>query len=64
MSEAEIIRDLLRFIRSAPVSSGTCCCGTQMNQHCSSSDHVPIDMWEHSSDLYLKKYISYLNTKD
>jgi hypothetical protein len=38
---------LLNFIEHAPVSSGVCCCGEDMENHVS-SDHSPFDQWSWS----------------
>lgn len=38
---------LLNFIEHAPVSSGVCCCGGDMENHVS-SDHPPFDQWSWS----------------
>jgi len=42
--------ELLAFMQGAPVSSGVCCCGDDMNKHAHpmSSGHNPVDMWDHA----------------
>lgn len=39
------------FIESAPVSSGVCCCGSDMTTHESAMDcgHSPVDQWNYSA---------------
>ena len=39
--------NLLDFIEHAPVGSGVCCCGEDMENHVS-SDHSPFDQWSWS----------------
>lgn len=42
--------DLLKFIQTAQVSSGVCCCGDDMKAHASPMicGHNPVDMWDHA----------------
>lgn len=35
---------LIDFMEHAPVGSGVCCCGEDMENHVS-SDHSPVDQW-------------------
>lgn len=49
------IEKLHNFIRSAPVSTGVCCCGDDMERHAHpmSCGHSPVDEWDHQSQLIL-----------
>lgn len=42
--------NLLAFIRKAPVSSGVCCCGEEMQKHDHpmTCGHTPVDTWDHA----------------
>lgn len=42
--------ELLAFMRRAPVSSGVCCCGDDMEKHASPMicGHSPVDQWDDS----------------
>lgn len=48
---------LLEFCKNAPVSSGVCCCGDDMDAH--SSEHSPVDQWDYSISLYEKEFKTY-----
>lgn len=41
---------LIAFMENAPVNSGVCCCGDDMNRHGNpmACGHSPVDMWDHS----------------
>jgi len=41
---------LMAFIENAPVASGVCCCGDDMERHGNPMDcgHSPVDMWDYS----------------
>lgn len=47
---------LLEFIKNAPVSSGVCCCGDDMEKHGNPMycGHNPVDMWDHSVRCYVE----------
>lgn len=45
--------ELLEFIRSAPVTSGVCCCGNDMAQG-GCDGHTPLDMWDYQVRLMLQ----------
>lgn len=47
---------LEQFIRSAPVSTGTCMCGQPMDGH-PLTDHAPLDEWEHGIRNMLEDYL-------
>lgn len=46
--------NLLDFIEHAPVSSGVCCCGEDMENHVS-SDHSPVDQWSWNIHLWSRE---------
>ena len=54
---AEMLREFVQFVKHAPVSSGTCCCGDEMDRHSDpmSCGHSPVDMWDHALDGWLKQ---------
>lgn len=47
--------ELLKFVKSAPVGSGVCCCGAAMEDH-PFDDHQPTDMWDYSISQMEKKF--------
>lgn len=49
--------DLLAFMQNAPVSSGVCCCGDDMERHANPMDcgHRPVDQWDHSVLCYAEE---------
>ena len=49
------LEEFFRFLEGAPVASGTCCCGNEMDQHSISDGHSPVDMWDYSLSEWLKK---------
>ena len=50
-------REFLEFVKNAPVSSGTCCCGDQMEGHASgmACGHEPVDQWFYSLSGWLEE---------
>jgi hypothetical protein len=50
--------NLLAFMQSAPVSSGVCCCGDDMNKHGNPMDcgHNPVDMWDNSVASFVTEF--------
>ncbi|TGV26372.1 hypothetical protein [Mesorhizobium sp. M4B.F.Ca.ET.143.01.1.1] len=48
-------RDFIEFVKSAPVSSGVCCCGDDMETHPEpiSCGHTPVDQWHYSLSQWL-----------
>lgn len=52
----ESMREFVEFVRSAPVSSGICCCGDTLVGHSDpySCGHTPVDQWDHSVGLWIK----------
>lgn len=56
--------NLLDFIEHAPVGSGVCCCGEDMENHVS-SDHSPVDQWSWSVHHWSREIETALkNTED
>lgn len=50
------IDDFIEFVRSAPVASGICCCGDNMDRHSDPScGHSPVDQWDRSLSLWLEE---------
>jgi hypothetical protein len=51
------LREFVDFVRQAPVSSGVCCCGDDMEKHADpmSCGHAPVDQWDHSLSQWLKE---------
>lgn len=47
-------QEFIEFVKNAPVSSGVCCCGGDMN-HSPYEGHEPVDQWDHSLGLWLKE---------
>lgn len=49
--------EFLDFIKNAPVSSGTCCCGNDMEKHPDpmSCGHTPVDRWDYSLAKWLEQ---------
>jgi len=49
------VKEFIEFVKSAPVSSGVCCCGEPMNGHPDpmSCGHTPVDQWEYSLRCWL-----------
>jgi hypothetical protein len=49
--------DLLAFMQSAPVSSGVCCCGDDMQRHGNPMDcgHSPVDEWDYSVQCWAEQ---------
>lgn len=47
--------NLMMFMQNAPVQSGVCCCGDDMDKH-SSSDHSAVDQWVWSVECYRKEF--------
>lgn len=49
--------EFLEFVKSAPVRSGTCCCGDDMDRHADpmSCGHTPVDQWDYSLALWLEQ---------
>lgn len=47
---------LLAFMENAPVASGICCCGDEMDRHGNPMycGHSPVDMWDNSVSLWRK----------
>ena len=55
---------LLAFIEHAPVNSGVCCCGEDMENHVS-IDHSPTDQWAWNVHCWSKEINEALkNTED
>ena len=50
-------REFIEFVRTAPVSSGVCCCGESMDDHPEASmcGHTPTDQWDWSLHLWLEQ---------
>lgn len=50
------LSETVRFVASAPVSSGVCCCGDSMGDHGHpmSCGHTPVDEWGHAWALFVK----------
>ena len=50
-------REFIEFVRNAPVASGVCCCGDDMEKHADpmSCGHSPVDQWHHSLNLWLEE---------
>ncbi len=42
----KLLRDFLDSVRNAPVSSGVCCCGSNMDSHGMGDGHSPVDEWD------------------
>lgn len=38
----------LEFVKGAPVSSGVCCCGSEVDKHGYSDGHSAVDQWDYS----------------
>lgn len=49
IQEVEQMKEFIRFVRNAPVSSGVCCCGMSMTDHPEAMDsgHVATDQWHY-----------------
>jgi hypothetical protein len=47
--------DLLAFMQSAPVSSGVCCCGSDMEKHGMYDGHSPVDTWDYAVQGWAKQ---------
>lgn len=49
--------EFIEFVKNAPVSSGTCCCGDDMENHANpmSCGHSPVDEWDYSLSKWLKQ---------
>lgn len=47
----------LDFVKTAPVSSGVCCCGDDMEKHTDpmSCGHSPVDQWNYSLSSWLRQ---------
>lgn len=62
---AEVLRKFVDFVKHAPVSSGTCCCGDSMDKHSDpmSCGHSPVDMWDHALAGWLEQIEPLLATR-
>lgn len=51
------MREFIEFVKTAPVSSGVCCCGCDMSDHPEAMEcgHVPTDQWHYSLSLWLEE---------
>lgn len=49
--------EFLEFVKTAPVSSGVCCCGENMDEHADpmSCGHTPTDQWDYSLSLWIEQ---------
>ena len=47
--------EFLAWCESAPVSSGVCCCGDNMESHGHYADHGAVDEWDHSLGNWAKE---------
>lgn len=47
-----------RGLANAPVASGVCCCGSDMDRHENPMycGHSPVDMWDHSARSALEHF--------
>ena len=50
-------REFIQFVKTAPVRSGVCCCGEDMDKHPApeSCGHAPVDQWDWSLHLWLEQ---------
>lgn len=53
----EEMNKFVEFVRNAPVSSGVCCCGDNMDDHADpySCGHSPLDQWEYSVSNWIEQ---------
>lgn len=51
----EVPKEFIEFVRSAPVSSGVCCCGSNMEDHDPYCWHSPVDQWDWSLSQWLEE---------
>lgn len=51
--KANLLREFADFVKTAPVSSGVCCCGDPIDGHTES--HNPVDQWDYSLSKWLEK---------
>lgn len=47
--------EFLAWCESAPVGSGVCCCGGNMESHGHYADHGAVDEWDHSLGNWAKE---------
>jgi len=55
VARIEKYREFAAFVKNAPVSSGVCCCGSNMTDHTQSDNHTPVDQWHYSLSQWLKE---------
>jgi hypothetical protein len=51
------LREFIDFVNRAPVGSGVCCCGDNMENHDNpyNCSHTPFDQWDRSLMLYMEE---------
>lgn len=47
--------ELLEFMQRAPVSSGVCCCGSDMDKHGMYDGHTAVDTWDYAVQQFADK---------
>ena len=51
----ERVAELYDLIKYAQVESGVCMCGDNMQDHNQSSEHSPVDVWDHAVEQINKE---------
>lgn len=66
VGEADMVlvpREFIEFVKDAPVSSGVCCCGGNMD-HSPYEGHSPVDQWDYSLSQWLEQIAASSPPKD